>query len=319
MGTSKEPARPESHEDAVGRSGARFPSARQRERLGAEPEVEEEPAEATDLPVRSGARFPSAKAMERIERAERKAAEKEAAKRARKGGSPDAQPERARKRSRSRVGGSGARFPSASALERYGDAEPGEAGDDPDETASTDETAGAGRPEDPREAETIPTMAHVEVTDPWQAAPTGERPSERAVAAIDTPGGNHEYAGDHDEPYDPFEENRLRVRPYVITRGRTEARDDLAIETLVTVNPAGPWASAGNNADYQAVRRMCVEPRSVAEIAALLAVPLGVARVLLSDLLGAGLVHVHTASAPDETGRPDFALMQRVLAGLHRL
>ncbi|MCP2255679.1 Protein of unknown function (DUF742) [Prauserella aidingensis] len=315
MGTSKEPARPESREDAVGRSGARFPSERQRERLGAEPEFEEEPsepAEATDLPVRSGARFPSAKALERIERAERKAAEKEAAKRAGNRGSPETEPERARKKSRSRVGGSGARFPSASALERYGDAEPGEAG----ETASTREAAGAGRSEDPGEAATVPTMAHVEVTGPRQAAPADERPSERAVPAIDTPGGNHEYA---DELYDPLEENRLRVRPYVITRGRTEARDDLAIETLVTVNPAGPWARDGNNADYQAVRRLCVEPRSVAEIAALLAVPLGVARVLLSDLLGADLVHVHTASAPDETGRPDFALMQRVLAGLHRL
>jgi predicted kinase len=33
---------------------------------------------------------------------------------------------------------------------------------------------------------------------------------------------------------------------------------------------------------------LCAQPRSVAEVAALLSVPLGVARVLLGDLAGAG-------------------------------
>jgi hypothetical protein len=50
----------------------------------------------------------------------------------------------------------------------------------------------------------------------------------------------------------------------------------------------------------------------------LLSLPLGVARVLLGDMAGLGLINVHeTASANGDT--PDLALMERVLSGLRRL
>jgi hypothetical protein len=56
----------------------------------------------------------------------------------------------------------------------------------------------------------------------------------------------------------------------------------------------------------------------VAEVAALLSVPLGVARVLLGDMAGLGVVTVHqNASSAGNT--PDLALMERVLSGLRRL
>jgi hypothetical protein len=61
-----------------------------------------------------------------------------------------------------------------------------------------------------------------------------------------------------------------------------------------------------------------VDVRSVAEVAALLAVPLGVARVLLADMIDTGLVYVHRN--PTEAGSPPgLSLMERVLAGLHQL
>jgi hypothetical protein len=104
------------------------------------------------------------------------------------------------------------------------------------------------------------------------------------------------------------------VRPYVLTRGRTRSPYELSIETLVSAVPMaahGPVA-----AEHEAVIALCQEPRSVAEIAALLRVPLGVARVILGDLVAAGAVAVHrTAGAAG----PDLALMERVLAGLRRL
>ena len=53
-------------------------------------------------------------------------------------------------------------------------------------------------------------------------------------------------------------------------------------------------------------------------VAALLSVPLGVARVLLGDMAGLGVVTVHqTASSAGSA--PDLALMERVLSGLRRL
>jgi hypothetical protein len=103
------------------------------------------------------------------------------------------------------------------------------------------------------------------------------------------------------------------VRPYVFTGGRTRSQFELSLETLVSAVPGRATRLGGEHA---AVVELCREPRSVAEVAALLAVPLGVARVLVGDLAGAGDVAVHRSVG---TGGPDLALMERVLGGLRRL
>jgi len=112
------------------------------------------------------------------------------------------------------------------------------------------------------------------------------------------------------------------VRPYAHTGGRTRSSHDLAIEALVS--------ASGHSGDAVVAevltthhRRMivdlCAYPRSVAEVAALLAVPLGVARVLLGDLAGAGAVVVHPTAGSTGDGAPDVEFMRRVLVGLRRL
>lgn len=112
------------------------------------------------------------------------------------------------------------------------------------------------------------------------------------------------------------------VRPYAHTGGRTRSSHDLAIEALVSTN------GHPSDADIDRVltthhRRMivdlCMQPRSVAEVAALLSVPLGVARVLLGDLATAGMVVVHPTAASVGDGAPDLEFMRRVLVGLRRL
>lgn len=108
------------------------------------------------------------------------------------------------------------------------------------------------------------------------------------------------------------------VRPYAWTRGRTKSGFDLAIETLVSTSPRGREQLNMLQVEHRTVAELCEQPRSVAEVAALLKIPLGVARVLLGDMAGLGVVTVHrTASS---TGpEPDLALMERVLSGLRRL
>ena len=70
--------------------------------------------------------------------------------------------------------------------------------------------------------------------------------------------------------------------------------------------------------EHRAVAELCEQTRSVAEVAALLSLPLGVARVVLGDMAGLGVVTVHqTASSAGSA--PDLALMERVLSGLRRL
>lgn len=106
------------------------------------------------------------------------------------------------------------------------------------------------------------------------------------------------------------------VRPYAVTGGRTRPRYDLAIEALVFSEHGRE--SAPLSPESQAILELCKVWRSVAELSALTRMPLGVARVLIADLLHDGLVQVQQPQGgPD--GRPDLALMERVLSGLRSL
>ena len=112
--------------------------------------------------------------------------------------------------------------------------------------------------------------------------------------------------------------SRVSVRPYVRTRGRTHARPDLFVETLISLpRPRPPL----DDPEHRAIGDICDEaPRSVAEVAALMQVPLGVARVLIGDMADDGAVTVHpTAENLSPGPGPDGAMLARVLRGLHRL
>ncbi|HEV7451623.1 MAG TPA: DUF742 domain-containing protein [Pseudonocardiaceae bacterium] len=108
------------------------------------------------------------------------------------------------------------------------------------------------------------------------------------------------------------------VRPYTWTGGRTSPVFDLAVETLVSTSEHGRDVAALTKEEHRAVAELCRDPRSVAEVAALLSLPLGVARVLLGDMANLSLIMVHrTANSSGDT--PDVGLMERVLSGLRRL
>jgi hypothetical protein len=116
-----------------------------------------------------------------------------------------------------------------------------------------------------------------------------------------------------------------RVRPYALTGGRTRFGHVLMVETFVATidGPGeqlaltrGDWAERVMP-ELRAIVELCRRMRSVAEISALLRMPLGVVRVLLSDLADQGRIRVYgTGHGP---GSPDRALLERVLSGLRRL
>ncbi|MCQ4040511.1 DUF742 domain-containing protein [Streptantibioticus rubrisoli] len=114
------------------------------------------------------------------------------------------------------------------------------------------------------------------------------------------------------------QESASIVRAYAWTGGRTRSHYDFQIETLVTTTELGHRSADATQADHQAVIVLCSEPRSVAEIAALLSVPLGVAKVILSDMAEHGLISVHQ-TATENGDVPDRTLLERVLSGLRRL
>ncbi|SFC99296.1 DUF742 domain-containing protein [Streptomyces aidingensis] len=135
-----------------------------------------------------------------------------------------------------------------------------------------------------------------------------------------TPPPSQSAYGAHDPgPYDDEGEQPL-VRPYAMTGGRTRPRYQLAIEALVSTS-VEPMQLQGLLPEHQRICQLCLpEVKSVAEISALLAMPLGVARILVADLAEAGLVAIHQPGhGSDPNGQPDVTLLERVLSGLRKL
>ncbi len=108
-------------------------------------------------------------------------------------------------------------------------------------------------------------------------------------------------------------------RPYALTGGRTVAAVDLALETLVLTTETGRRALASVPSEQRTILRLCREAISVVEVAARLDVPLGVARVLVADLVVAGSVQLHGSALPDPGATGYRALLEKVLHGLDEL
>jgi hypothetical protein len=107
------------------------------------------------------------------------------------------------------------------------------------------------------------------------------------------------------------------VRPYTVTGGRTQPRYKLALEALVTATVYEPRDLSVLAPECQAILQFCLDWRSVAEISAVLRLPLGVARILVADMSADGLVRIHQRD--DSEGRPDLHLLERVLSGLRKI
>jgi hypothetical protein len=108
------------------------------------------------------------------------------------------------------------------------------------------------------------------------------------------------------------------VRPYAVTRGRTrpgnEEFDLISVVFATGVQPAGTvWLGP----EQQYMLNMCQRPVTVADVASDVDLPLGVVRVLLSDLSEQGLVKVLSTPPP---GQPtDASVLRNVLDGLKAL
>jgi hypothetical protein len=107
------------------------------------------------------------------------------------------------------------------------------------------------------------------------------------------------------------------VRPYAVTGGRTAPRTQLALEALVSSATSIHQDLSTRTPEYQAIGALCRQVRSVAEISAMLRIPLGVTRILVADMAAEGLVQIHQPQL--DAGKPDLNLLERVLSGLRRL
>jgi hypothetical protein len=120
----------------------------------------------------------------------------------------------------------------------------------------------------------------------------------------------------HQAPQPERTARSRRVRSYALTGGRTRPRHHLLVETLVSVPRYDPALSEALMPESKALYERARAQLSIAELSALLAIPLGVVRVLISDLAAQGAVLVHpTAYA----FREDRTVLERLLTGLREL
>lgn len=116
---------------------------------------------------------------------------------------------------------------------------------------------------------------------------------------------------------DPEEPPSTSIRPYAWTGGRTRSNHQLELETLVSSSEKCQLITM-ERLEHHSIAGLCSQPRSVAEVGALLEVPVGVARVLIGDMADLGLITVHRTFS-DTTSPSHLMLMERVLSGLRRL
>ena len=121
--------------------------------------------------------------------------------------------------------------------------------------------------------------------------------------------GTDEYGADAGD-----ETGRL-IRPYAMTGGRTVVDTDIGLETQIQATTRASHHLGAYRWETAKVVELVQAPMALIEVAARMEIPIGVARVLVADLVDDGAVVLH---APIKT--QNFAsLLERVLDGVRKL
>jgi Protein of unknown function (DUF742) len=105
------------------------------------------------------------------------------------------------------------------------------------------------------------------------------------------------------------------IRPYAMTGGRTLAETEISLEAQIQATTRASQHLGAYRWEAAKVVELVQSPMALIEIAARLQIPIGVARVLVADLVNDGAVMLHI---PQKT--QSFAsLLERVLDGVRNL
>jgi hypothetical protein len=107
-----------------------------------------------------------------------------------------------------------------------------------------------------------------------------------------------------------------KVRPYVLTGGRTRTRAHLLVHTLVSVPSYDALFASKLLPEARSLYEHAREVRSLAELSAYSGMPLGVARVVVDDLASSDRLIVHEEAYDSPF---DSRLLERLRDGLRQL
>ena len=108
------------------------------------------------------------------------------------------------------------------------------------------------------------------------------------------------------------------VRPYAVTKGRTQATGGASLSLIDMVAATGEWPQPHfrPGPEHRRLLSLCLRPTSIVDLASETELPLGVIRVLLGDLIDESLLRVLPAQRQPRT---DQRLLRMVLDGLEAL
>jgi hypothetical protein len=107
------------------------------------------------------------------------------------------------------------------------------------------------------------------------------------------------------------------LRPYLLTSGRSQPVDQtIEIEAQVLATRFADPSATGLSFELRDIVALCEQPMSIAEVAARLGLHIGVAKVLVSDLVAYGYVTLERPAAALNT---DLDMIERVIRGLQAI
>ncbi|MDR2379419.1 MAG: DUF742 domain-containing protein [Bifidobacteriaceae bacterium] len=141
-------------------------------------------------------------------------------------------------------------------------------------------------------------VAHVRPGPPPAAGPGEARPARPSIPA--SPRRRPRRRIEEGSRVSLSVEEVASVRPFVVTGGRTQASTDTHLESILEVASQQWLADKGkrlSSEEAAIVRQIATTYLTVAEVAAHLKLPVGVVKVLVSDLAEAGVLVVHDTMA----------------------
>jgi hypothetical protein len=106
------------------------------------------------------------------------------------------------------------------------------------------------------------------------------------------------------------------VRPYALTMGRTQATGTFGLIDVVVATGERPSEHFRPGPEHRRILAVCRRPVPVVDLTSEIDLPLGVVRVLLSDLTADGMLRIISAQ---RQALPDQRLLRMVLDGLESL
>jgi hypothetical protein len=114
---------------------------------------------------------------------------------------------------------------------------------------------------------------------------------------------------------EPEEVTGRLIRPYAITGGRTDVNSDISLETQIHASSRASQHLGAYRWEAAKIVELVETPMALIEIAARIEIPIGVARVIVADLVSDGAVVLHLPAKTRSFG----SLLEGVLDGVRNL